>query len=137
MGGIAQAFADSVPILYLTAGPALDRYAVRPDFSPVRTYQSVSKRGEVIACNPVRLPAQCAARFMPSVTELPGPVIIEVPIDMDGQEVPEGTANYQPPRRSPQHPSINDVKDSVRLLLNAKKPSDMVGKGSIVFGRNR
>ena len=45
MGGIAQAFADNVPILYLTAGPALGRYAVRPDFSPVRTYQSVSKHG--------------------------------------------------------------------------------------------
>ena len=48
MGGLAQAFADNVPILYFTAGPPLSRYAVRPDFSPVRTYQSVSKRGEVI-----------------------------------------------------------------------------------------
>ena len=34
MGGIAQAYADNIPILYLPAGPALNRYAVRPEFSP-------------------------------------------------------------------------------------------------------
>ena len=43
MGGIAQAFSDNVPILYLPGGPALNQYAVRPNFSPSRTYQSVSK----------------------------------------------------------------------------------------------
>ena len=48
MGGIAQAFADNVPILYLPGGPSIDEYAVRPSFSPVRTYQTVSKYGEVI-----------------------------------------------------------------------------------------
>ena len=48
MGGIAQAFADNVPILYLPGGPSIDEYAVRPSFSPVRTYETVSKYGEVI-----------------------------------------------------------------------------------------
>ena len=48
MGGIAQAFADNVPILYLPGGPPIDEYAVRPSFSPVRTYETVSKYGEVI-----------------------------------------------------------------------------------------
>jgi len=48
MGGIAQAFGDNIPILYLPGGPALNQYAVRPDFSPVRTFQTVSKYGEVI-----------------------------------------------------------------------------------------
>ena len=43
MGGIAQAFADNVPILHLPGGPGLDQYAIRPNFSPFRTYQSVSK----------------------------------------------------------------------------------------------
>ena len=44
MGGIAQAFSDNVPILYLPGGPALNQYAVRPNFSPARTYQTVSSR---------------------------------------------------------------------------------------------
>ncbi len=128
MGGIAQAFADNVPILYLTAGPALGRYAVRPDFSPVRTYQSVSKHGEVIM-QPGQVAGALRRAFHALRNGTPGPVIIEVPIDMDDQEVPEGTANYQSPRRSPQRPSNNDVKDAVGLLLNAKKPVIWSGKG--------
>ena len=128
MGGIAQAFADNVPILYLTAGPALGRYAVRPDFSPVRTYQSVSKHGEVIM-QPGQVAGALRRAFHALRNGTPGPVIIEVPIDLDDQEVPEGTANYSSPRRSPQRPSNNDVKDAVGLLLNAKKPVIWSGKG--------
>src|SRR5262249_55509655 len=40
MGGIAQAFADNVPILVFQGGVQTGEYAVRPNFSPVRTYQS-------------------------------------------------------------------------------------------------
>src|ERR671917_134486 len=43
MGGLAQAFSDNVPILYLPGGPSLSQYAVRPNFSPSRTYQTVSR----------------------------------------------------------------------------------------------
>ena len=72
MGGIAQAFGDNVPILYLAGGPLLGEYAVRPNFSPVRTYQTVSKRGEVII-QPGLFPASCGEHFMPYVTALPAP----------------------------------------------------------------
>src|ERR687891_1784137 len=48
MGGIAQAFSDNVPILYLPGGPTLAQHSVQPNFSPVRTYQSVSTYSEVI-----------------------------------------------------------------------------------------
>ena len=41
MGGLAQAFADNVPILYLPGGPNVAQHSVRPNFSPVRTYESV------------------------------------------------------------------------------------------------
>src|SRR5215510_8109237 len=42
MGGLAQAFGDNVPILYLPGGPALAQHSVRPNSPPVRTYQTVS-----------------------------------------------------------------------------------------------
>ncbi len=47
MGGLAQAFADNVPILYLPGGVSLAERSVRPNFSPARTYESVSKSAEV------------------------------------------------------------------------------------------
>ena len=127
-GGIAQAFADNVPVLYLTAGPALNRYAIRPEFSPVRAYQGISKRGEVIV-QPNQVTDVMRRAFHALRNGPPGPVIVEIPADIGGQEVPEGTPRYQPPSRLLQRPSTNDVKDAVRLLLNAKKPVIWSGMG--------
>ena len=64
MGAIAQSFSDNVPILYIAGGPALDQYAVRPNFSPTRTYQSVSKYGETIT-NPSQVSSALRAGLPP------------------------------------------------------------------------
>ena len=128
MGGIAQAFSDNVPILYLPGGPALNQYAVRPNFSPSRTYESVSKSSEVIV-----QPAQVASVMRRAFHNLrngrPGPVIVEIPADVAGQEVPDASMQYQPPKRMAQAPTGGDVKEAVNLLLNAKKPVIWSGMG--------
>jgi acetolactate synthase-1/2/3 large subunit len=128
MGGIAQAFSDNIPILYLPGGPALAQYAVRPNFSASRTYESVSKSSEIIG-----QPAQVAAVMRRAFHNLrngrPGPVIVEIPADVATQEVPESAMNYQPPKRMPQSPAGGDVKEAVNLLLNAKKPVIWSGMG--------
>ena len=127
-GGIAQAFSDNIPILYLAGGPSLGQYAVRPNFSPVRSYQSVSKHAEVITA-----PGQVAATMRRAFHHLrngrPGPVIVEIPADVGGQEVPESALNYQPPKRLPQAPSRGAVEEAARLLLNARKPVIWSGMG--------
>jgi len=131
MGGIAQAFGDNVPILWLPGGPALSQYAVRPNFSPVRTFQSVSKYGEVIVqANQV---ANVMRRAFHNLRNgRPGPVIVEIPADVGTQEVPEEALNYHPPKRSPQSPAAGDIKDAVRLLLNANKPVIWSGMGVLL-----
>ena len=131
MGGIAQAFGDNIPILYFAGGPALSQYAVRPNFSPVRTYQSVSKYGEVI------IQADQVANTMRRAFHnlrngRPGPVLIEIPADVANQEVDEGSLNYLAPKRAPQSPSNSDIKDAARLLLNAKKPVIWSGMGVLM-----
>ena len=131
MGGIAQAFGDNVPILYLPGGPALSQYAVRPNFSPVRTYQTVSKYSEVI------VQADQVANVMRRAFHglrngRPGPVIVEIPADVGTQEVPEDALNYHPPKRLPQSPAADDIKDAVRLLLNASKPVIWSGMGVLM-----
>jgi thiamine pyrophosphate-dependent acetolactate synthase large subunit-like protein len=42
-GGVAQAYAESVPILPLPAGMARQRRGVHPNFSPTRSYESITK----------------------------------------------------------------------------------------------
>jgi len=130
MGGLAQAFGDNVPILYLPGGPALTQHSVRPNFSPVRTYQSVSTYGEVV-WRPDMTAGVMRRAFHHLRNGRPGPVIVEIPADVGTQEVPEAAMNYQPPKRSPQAPSASDVKDAVRLLLAAKKPVIWSGMGTL------
>jgi thiamine pyrophosphate-dependent acetolactate synthase large subunit-like protein len=131
MGGLAQAFGDNVPILYLPGGPALAQHSVRPNFSPVRTYQSVSAHGEVI------WKADMAASVMRRAFHRlrngrPGPVIVEIPSDVATQEISGSALHYQSPKRFPQTPSVSDVKDAVRLLLSAKKPLIWSGMGTLL-----
>ena len=131
MGGLAQAFADNVPILYLPGGSTVAQYSVRPNFSPVRTYESVSKTGEVLfkadqVSNVMR------RAFHALRNGRPGPVIVEIPADVAAEEIPDSAMNYQPPKRHPQSPSAGDVKDAVKLLLGAKKPVIWSGMGVLL-----
>src|SRR5688572_31194489 len=102
MGGLAQAFGDNVPILYLPGGPALAQHSVRPNFSPVRTYQSVSKYGEVI-WKPEMTASVMRRAFHHLRNGRSGPVIVEIPADVGTQTVP--AFNYQPPKRIRQAPA--------------------------------
>ncbi len=133
MGGIAQAFSDNVPILYLPGGPALGQYAVRPNFSSVRTFETVSKTGEVII-KPDQVSSVMRRAFHALRNGRPGPVIVEIPADVANQEVPEAALEYQPPKRSRQSPEAGDVTEAVTLLLKAKKPLIWSGMGVLLSG---
>jgi thiamine pyrophosphate-dependent acetolactate synthase large subunit-like protein len=131
MGGLAQAFADNVPVLYLPGGPALNQHSVRPNFSPARTYASVSVYSEVVWKADMTASVMRRA-FHRLRNGRPGPVLVEIPADVSTQEVPEAAMSYLPPKRMPQAPSASDVKDAVRLLLNATKPVIWSGMGTLM-----
>ncbi len=73
MGGIAQAYADNVPILVLQGGNQLDQYAVKPNFSPAKTYESVTRHSEVIL-SPDQTMATMRRAFHALRNGRPGPV---------------------------------------------------------------
>jgi acetolactate synthase-1/2/3 large subunit len=131
MGGLAQAFGDNVPILYLPGGPALAQHSVRPNFSPVRTYQTVSTYSEVI-WKPDMAASVLRRAFHHLRNGRPGPAIVEIPADVGTQDVSEVALHYQPPKRFPQTPSVSAIKDAVRLLLRAKKPLIWSGMGTLM-----
>ena len=133
MGGIAQAFGDNIPILYMAGGPSLDQYAVRPNFSPARTYQTVSRHAEVMN-DPSQVASTMRRAFHALRNGRPGPIVIEIPADVAGQEVPESALDYQPPKRAIQCPSAGDVSEAVDLLLNARKPVIWSGMGVLLGG---
>jgi thiamine pyrophosphate-dependent acetolactate synthase large subunit-like protein len=133
MGGLAQAYGDNVPILYFAGGPALNQRDVRPNFSPVRTYQTVSVSGEVI-WKPDMVAAVLRRAFHRLRNGRPGPVIVEVPNDVGTQDLPAASLPYQSPKRHPQAPSSGAVREAIRLLLAARKPLIQSGMGTLLAG---
>ena len=133
MGGVGQAFADNVPILVLPRGSSLERTAVRPYFSALRTYQSIAKHVEMIA-RPDMVGDVMRRAFHALRNGRPGPVVVEMPADVSDQEVPDGSLPYHSPKVSIQIPSASDIKDAVRVLLEAKKPMIWAGMGVLLSG---
>ncbi|MBM3139489.1 MAG: thiamine pyrophosphate-requiring protein [Chloroflexi bacterium] len=133
MGGLAQAFADNVPILHLPGGNRLSEYFVRPNFSPARTYQSVSKSAEVIL-TPDTAPAVMRRAFHAMRNGRPGPAVVEIPADVATAELSTAEVRYEPPRRHVTRPSASDVRDAVQLLLSAQKPVIWSGMGVLLGG---
>ena len=136
MGGIAQAFSDNVPILYLPAGPQLSEYAIRPNFSAVRTFQTVSTFGEVIT-HPSQVSSVIRRAFHHLRNGRPGPVIVEIPADVGNQVFLGDTIDYKSPRRARQIPDPDDVNTAVELLLKAKKPVIWAGMGVLLSGASQ
>ena len=133
MGGLAQAFADNVPMLYLPGGSPVAQMQVRPNFSPARTYETVSKYSEVIF-QPDMVASTMRRAFHHLRNGRGGPVVVELPGDVGEMEVSEGALNYQPPKRYPQQPSPGDIKDAVKALLAARKPMIWSGMGVLLGG---
>ena len=133
MGGIAQAFADNVPILLLPGGPGLAAWSVRPNFSPSRTYDPIAKQSEAIF-HPAQVGNVMRRAFHALRNGSAGPVVVETPSDIASANIPDEVLSaYHSPKRSISTPSRSDVKDAVKLLLSAKKPVLWAG-GGVLFG---
>ena len=134
MGGLAQAYADNVPILYLPGGPAVSARSVKPNFSPARTYESVSVSAEVIF-QPGQVASIMRRAFHALRNGRSGPVIVEIPADVGEMEVDDSVvSSYSPPKRHKFAPDSAEIKEAVRLLLAAKKPVIWSGMGVLMSG---
>ena len=134
--GVAQAYADSVPMLLLPASARRDRAGVHPTFSPSRAYAEVTKWSEQI--NLVeRVPAMMRRAFSQLRMGRPSPVLLEIPSDILRAEVPDNAVDYTPvkPRRSAGDPQ--DVKEAAKMLLAAKRPVIHAGQGVLSAGYDK
>ena len=133
MGGVAQAFADNIPILVLPDGVALGRTAVRPSFSAVRNYQGIVTRGEAITCGD-QVAGVMRRAFHALRNGRPGPVLVEMTSDVCAKEVPEDLPEYVAPCALLQTPAPGHIKDAAKALLDAGKPVIWAGGGVLMSG---
>lgn len=127
-GGIAQAYGEAVPMIYLPLGVGLRGYDVAPNFSATKNFANITKLALSID-RPDRTTMQIQRAFHAVKHGRPGPVLVEMHGDVLRQDVPENAMNYQPSKVFRYAPSAGDVKDAVKALLAARRPVIWAGQG--------
>lgn len=127
-GGIAQAFGDAVPLLFLPGGSGTNSYDVSPNFSATRNYAGITKLA--LSIDRIdRTTKQMQRAFHALRQGRPGPVVVEMHFDVLGQPINEAGPAYRPSKSMRSAPSRADIKDAVKALLKAKNPVIWVGQG--------
>ncbi|MGD1209759.1 MAG: thiamine pyrophosphate-requiring protein [Candidatus Acidiferrales bacterium] len=126
-GGVAQAYSESVPILVLPMGYARRLAHVEPNFNSVASMRSVTKSAEAIMSA-----AEVPNIFRRALSRLHngrgGPALVEIPIDMFAEEMPESWA-YEPVITARYGPDIADVRKAAAALVEAKNLVIYAGQG--------
>ena len=127
-GGVAQAYADSVPILLLPAAAPRNRHGVAPTFEPTRAYESITKWAAEIN-QAERVPELMRRAFTKLRSGRPGPVLLEMPTDVASEELDEVFFDYEPPPvvRSAGDPEA--IRRAAAALLAARRPIIHAGQG--------
>ncbi|MFN0027174.1 MAG: thiamine pyrophosphate-dependent enzyme [Acidimicrobiales bacterium] len=134
LGGVAQAYADNIPILVLPGGPGHSELSVRPNYSAVRNYQGVTKSLEAVH-RPEDIVAIMRRAFNALRNGPAGPVVVELTADVCRQPVPDGAEeSYKPPVQARQAPDPEAVIAAVDALLGAKRPLLWAGGGVLAAG---
>ena len=126
-GGVAQAYADSVPILVIPQG-----YARKNLYLPYNYNSTLQMKGISKHCEPVLLGAEAPNILRRAFTQLrngrPQPVVVEVPLDAFNDEVPE-PLDYVPAYRSKSAPDPDGVVRAAKILAEAKRLVIHAGQG--------
>ena len=127
-GGIAQAYGEAVPLLFLPQGAGLDKYSIAPNFSAVRNYEAVTKLA--LSIDQVTKVTREMRRAFHAIRQgRPGPALVEMQRDVMSQEVPENAMHYVASQPMKYAPSRSAVKDAVTQLLAAETPVIWTGQG--------
>ncbi len=126
-GGVAQAYGDSVPIVVLPGGYPRRLLNIPPNFSSFLNYQHVTKWAEQVIV-PDAVPEAMRRAFTQVRNGRPRPVLLEFPIDLLREEVPDGWT-YTPAPRLLTAPHSRDVSRVAEALVAAERPVIYAGQG--------
>ncbi|HEU4649996.1 MAG TPA: thiamine pyrophosphate-requiring protein [Croceibacterium sp.] len=126
-GGVAQAFADSVPVLVMPQGYALGQAHVPYNFNSVRSMASVAKHAE-----PLNSPGDVTAVMRRAFAMLrngrPQPVVVELPYDVLAMPF-TGTLDYAPGKVVLSQPDQASIEAAADALVAAANPAIYAGHG--------
>ena len=127
-GAIAQAYADSIPLLVLPGGGNQRKLGIPTGFDPLPSYTPITKWVDRINF-PDRISPQLRRAFTLLRAGASSPVVLEVPADIASAQVDEDSLQYTPVRRHLSAGDPADVAEAARALVGAKAPILHVGHG--------
>src|SRR5262249_23487809 len=126
--GVATAFSDSSPVVFLPLGHPRETAQLFPMFKSSRTYASITKSVEE-----VQLPHEVANIMRRAFAQVKngrqGPVMVEVPADITATEVEVDPAQYRPVRATRSQADPADIDEAAKMLLAAACPMILAGQG--------
>jgi len=126
-GAVAQAYSEAVPLVVIPGGYPRGNIFVKPNFNCSLNFQHVTKHVETITTPEQIVPALRRA-FSFARNGRPGPVMLEIPADVWGLEVP-GPIDYKPTRRARSAPDPKAVDAAAAALVDARTPLIYAGQG--------
>ena len=127
-GGLAQAFADSVPMLVIPGGSDQHRLGEPPEFDPLPVYRNITKwTGRINFAD--RIPELLRRAFAQVRNGRGAPVLLELPSDVASAEIDEASFSYVPAARYRSAGDPSDVRVVADLLTTASRPILHVGHG--------
>jgi acetolactate synthase-1/2/3 large subunit len=128
-GGVAQAYAESVPIVVLPAGYARAQTNVPPSFSALLNFQHVTKSAEQVTVA-AGVPAALRRAFTQVKNGARGPALVELPSDLLAEDVPDAAvAAYRPAPVARYGPDPAAVDEVAAVLVAAERPVVYAGQG--------
>ena len=127
--GVATAYADASPVLFLPLGHPLNKDRIFPHFSSVESFSSITKYVEQIN-QPEAVADTMRRAFYNLKNGRPGPVMVEIPSDIAIDEVDNNiVSQYTPARKLISKANDEDILRAAKLLLHSKTPLIYAGQG--------
>jgi acetolactate synthase-1/2/3 large subunit len=126
--GVAQAWADSSPILVLPEVTNRRLLHTFPSYNAYDSYRNITKWSETILF-PDQIPDLMRRAFTLLRTGRPGPVVLELPGDVAREDYAPSTIHYSPVKGWKSAAAAHDVERTVRALAAASAPVIYAGQG--------
>lgn len=126
--GVAQAYADSSPILVLPEGTKRRNYRTFPMVDVYSSYHGITKWIETM-WSVEMIPELMRRAFTFLRSGRGGPVLLDLPSDVANEELDDAKFSYSPVKGWKMGPDPSDVEVAVKAVMAAESPVIVAGQG--------
>ena len=126
--GVAQAWNDRAPVLFLPTGYPRGSEAIAPNFEARRNFRHITKWCESVT-RIEDLPQLLYSAISRIRNGPPAPVLLELPVDLLEQQYELDMPSFRQVRRARPQADAAEIDEIVETLLRARHPMILAGQG--------